>query len=405
MRAPHLYDTAKGDRGYGVGYHLLRARGDCQQTPRPVKTLVSSKFCSRRGVIDPWERTLGPAAGIHPQSSPPPALILNGREIRELMSPVAYLAAAEAAFRRHASGASLVPMPMHIPVKNGGFHIKGALMMLNRAYVAVKLNGNFPGNPQCNGLPTIQGALLLCDAADGSLLAIMDSIEITLKRTAAASALAARYLAPNAARSIAICGCGSQGRAQLTALAEVTLLSHAKAWDVDPAKARKFAREMDGVRGLRVTPVTTVHDATWGSDIIVTATSAQTPFLTKECVAAGTFIAAVGADSPHKSELAPELLADSKIVVDLLAQCALMGDLHHAIEAGLVTSSDVHAELGDLVIGRRPGRTNTEEITVFDSTGVAIQDAASAAWAYERALTRNVGTSISLASGTQETRA
>jgi ornithine cyclodeaminase/alanine dehydrogenase-like protein (mu-crystallin family) len=128
----------------------------------------------------------------------------------------------------------------------------------------------------------------------------------------------------------------------------------------------------------------------------VTATSAQTPFLTTECVSPGTFVAAIGADSPHKSELAVELLVGSKIVVDVLAQCIVMGDLHHAIDAGLVTSADVHAELGDLIIGRKPGRTNPEEITVFDSTGVAIQDVASAAWVYERAIARNVGTFVPL---------
>jgi ornithine cyclodeaminase/alanine dehydrogenase len=231
------------------------------------------------------------------------------------------------------------------------------------------------------------------------MLAIIDSVEITLKRTAAASALAARYLARKESSSIAICGCGEQGRAQLAALAEVTSVTRANAWDVDIPKARAFAREMHDALGLQVTPVTTLRDATWGSDIIVTATSAQTPFLTRECVSAGTFVAAVGADSPHKSELAPELLADSKIVVDMLSQCAVMGDLHHAIDAGLLTSADVHAELGELVTGRKPGRTNPEEITIFDSTGVAIQDAASAAWVYERALASNVGTSMSLAAG------
>ena len=215
-------------------------------------------------------------------------------------------------------------------------------------------------------------------------------------RTAAASALAARYLAREDANSIAICGCGEQGRAQLKALAGVASVRRVLAWDIDPEKAREFAREMHEALGLEVTAVRHVRDATAPSDIIVTATSAQTPFLTAACVSAGTFVAAVGADSPHKNELTPELMAGSKIVVDVLAQCAVMGDLHHAIDAGLVTAADVHAELGDLVVGRKPGRTNPEEITVFDSTGVAIQDAASAAWIYQRAIAGNVGTSISL---------
>jgi alanine dehydrogenase len=310
------------------------------------------------------------------------------------MNPAAYLTAVEAGFRCYASGHASVPMPMHISLQNGGFHGKGALVVLDRAYVALKVNGNFPGNPLRQGLPTIQGVVLLYDAANGSLLAVMDSIEITLKRTAAASALAARYLAREDARSIAICGCGEQGRAQLAALAEVVPMNRVSAWDIDLERAREFAREMHEALGLEVTAMRDVRDATSGSHIIVTATSAQTPFLTKEGVSAGTFIAAVGADSPDKSELAPELLAVSKIVVDVLAQCAVMGDLHHALDAGLVTSANVHAELGDLVVGRKPGRTNPEEITVFDSTGVAIQDAASAAWIYQRAVAANVGTSI-----------
>jgi alanine dehydrogenase len=328
--------------------------------------------------------------------APAPILILRRSEVAALMNPAGYLAASEAAFRSYANGDASVPMPMHIPVQNGGFHVKGTLVILERAYVAVKLNGNFPGNPQRSGLPTIQGVVLLCDATDGSALAVMDSIEITLRRTAAASALAARYLARDDASSVAVCGCGDQGRAQVTALAEVISLKRVKVWDVDVERAREFAREMQDALKLEVTAVPTVRDATWRSDVVVTATSAQTPFLTPECVSPGTFVAAIGADSPHKSELAAELLVGSKIVVDVLAQCAVMGDLHHAIEAGLITSAAVHAELGDLVIGRKPGRTTREEMTVFDSTGVAIQDVASAAWVYQRAIARNVGTFIPL---------
>jgi ornithine cyclodeaminase/alanine dehydrogenase-like protein (mu-crystallin family) len=327
----------------------------------------------------------------------PPAVILRRSEVAALMDTAAYLAAVEAGFRSYARGDASVPLPMPIPARNGSFHCKGALVTLDRAYVAVKVNSNFPDNPRTNALPTIQGAVLLFEAADGTLLAIIDSIEITSRRTAAASALAARYLARADATSIAICGCGEQGRAQLAALGQVIALGRVLAWDIDMEKARKFAREMQKALKLDVTAVRNVGDATRTSDVIVTATSAQTPFLTRECVSAGTFIAAVGADSPQKNELTPELLACSKVVVDTLAQSAAMGDLHHAIDAGVLTSADVHAELGELVVGRKPGRTSSEEITVFDSTGVAIQDAASAVWIYQRALEGNVGTSISLA--------
>ena len=341
----------------------------------------------------------------NPDSKPPgrvesasakPTLVLRRSEIAALMDPAAYLDCVEAAFASHAAGASTVPLPMHIPVDGGGFHVKGAAIDLDRRYVAVKANGNFPGNPARTGRPAIQGALLLYDGNDGSLLAIMDSAEITLRRTAAASALAARHLARADSRSIAICGCGVQGRAHLVALAQVAPLERVRVWDIDPARAASFASDMRRRSGLDIRVTDDVRDATRQSSIVVTTTSSQVPYLTRDCVSPGTFVAAVGADSPQKNEIDGRLLADSKIVVDSLAQCLTMGDLHHAVHAGLVGGSDVHAELGDLVAGRKPGRTTAEEITVFDSTGLAIEDAAAAACAYRRALAADAGMPVRL---------
>ena len=294
-----------------------------------------------------------------------------------------YFEAVEGAFRAHGEGRTAQPMPLHIEVESGGFHAKGAFVALDRGYVAVKVNSNFPGNP-AKGLPTIQGAVLLYDASDGRLLAVLDSMEITSRRTAAASAVAARYLARPDAKTIAICGCGEQGRAQLAAIARVRPLKWGFAWDANREKAVQFAREMGEALGITVTAVPALNEATLAADIIVTATSSQTPFLAPEHVRPGTFIAAIGADNPHKSELDPALLAGSKVVVDSLEQAATMGDLHHAIRAGEATRESVHAELAHVVVGRKPGRTDDEEITVFDSTGMAIQDVASAAVAYAR---------------------
>jgi alanine dehydrogenase len=294
-----------------------------------------------------------------------------------------YVAAVEAAFRAHAEGRTSQPMPLHIEVEGGGFHAKGAFVALDRPYVAVKVNSNFPGNPR-RGLPTIQGAALLYDAADGRLLAILDSLEITSKRTAAASALAARHLARSDARTVAICGCGEQGRAQLAAIARARRIERAFAWDADAGKAGVFAREMGAALAIEVTAVATLTEATLVADIIVTATSSHAPYLTHDCVRPGTYIAAIGTDNPHKSELRPDLFIGTKVVVDSLEQAAVMGDLHHAIEAGKATREAVHAELADVVVGRKPGRTDDKEITIFDSTGLAIQDVASAAAAYSR---------------------
>jgi len=319
-----------------------------------------------------------------------PTLILDRRTIAALMTPRDYVDAVEEAFRSHADSEVDVPLPMHIPVERGGFHAKGARLDLDRHYVAVKVNGNFPRNPGA-GLPTIQGVVLLCDGDDGSLLAVMDSIEITLRRTAAATALAARFLAPEGADCVAICGCGKQGRAQLAALAEALPLRRALVWDLAPEKATVFAQHMSKALRLDVTAVANDPEATRSSKVIVTATTARMPFLSKDMVPQGAFVAAVGADSPEKSELAPELMAGATIVVDLLAQAVTMGDLHHAIVAGLVTTEDVHAQLGDLIAGRKPGRTSPDETIVFDSTGIALQDVASSARIWQRAVEEKVG--------------
>jgi ornithine cyclodeaminase/alanine dehydrogenase-like protein (mu-crystallin family) len=325
-----------------------------------------------------------------------PVLILCRSEIAGLMRTSDYVDAVEAAFRCHAMGRADVPMPMLIRADDGAFHAKGARVELDRAYVAIKVNANFPSNGQRWGLPTIQGVIVLCDATDGSLLALMDSIEVTRRRTAAATVVAARFLARREAARIAICGCGEQGRAHVAALADVMPIERALVWDVDGDKARVFAGDMRRSLDIDVIAVEQLADATRSSDVIVTATTARTPFLTTDMVVPGTFVAAVGADSAEKSELAPQLMAGATIVADLLTQCAVMGDLHHAIDAGLVTVQDVHCELGDLVTGRKPGRTDPNQITVFDSTGTALQDVACAARIYERAVADGAGRYVPL---------
>lgn len=323
----------------------------------------------------------------------PPTLVLTRAEIAALMTLADYRASAEEAFKAHADGRAFSPAPLHIPVESGGFHAKGARLrtMHGREYVAVKLNGNFPGNPQRTGLPTIQGAIILSDAKNGCLLAIMDSIEVTLRRTAAATALAARYLARKDAATLMICGCGDQARAQLAALADELKLRRVFVWDIIPERTRALVDEMANTLKLGIEPVREMTDATRQSDVIVTCTTSRAPFLDLSHVRPGTFIAAVGADSHDKSELTPRLMAHSKVVVDVLEQCLAIGDLHHAVAAGTMTAAGIHATLAELVVGQKPGRANDEEITIFDSTGTAIQDAAAGIRIYERAKARRTG--------------
>jgi ornithine cyclodeaminase/alanine dehydrogenase-like protein (mu-crystallin family) len=230
----------------------------------------------------------------------------------------------------------------------------------------------------------------------GYPLAVMDSIEITILRTAAATAVAARRLARADADTVTIAGCGNQGRAQLRALGRVRRLRAVYAYDSDPARAGRYAAEMGAELSLPIQAVRDLAAAVPLSDICVTCTPARRFLLRQEDVRAGTFIAAVGADAPDKQELDPQLFAGSKVVVDNLDQCAEFGDLHHAIEAGLTTRAQVHADLAQLVAGQRPGRVAEEEITIFDSTGVALEDVAAAVAVYRRALERGAGTPIGI---------
>ncbi len=324
-----------------------------------------------------------PDAGSHPRS-----LILTRTDIAALMRPADWLAAAETAFRAAGGlvdgGRAEAPPPLAVHGVEGVFHAKAAGLRGERPYVALKLNANFPGNPERLGLPTVQGAILLCDGASGAVLAIMDSIEVTLRRTAAATALAAQYLARPDAASILVCGCGAQGAAQLEALRRVLPLAHCLAWDRDPARASAFAVAARA-GGLDAQVSSDLAEAAPASDVIVTCTTSRQPFLDRLMVRPGTFVAAVGADSPEKSEIAPALMADATVVADVLDQCVAMGDLRHAIAAGAMTRQAVHAELAALVGGARPGRTSADEITLFDSTGTGLQDVAAAAMIYERA--------------------
>jgi ornithine cyclodeaminase/alanine dehydrogenase-like protein (mu-crystallin family) len=318
-------------------------------------------------------------------SLPPETLILTGADIHRLMTPDDWLAAVETGFRAAATGHADAPPPMTLEGSGGTFHAKGATIQLGKRYVALKLNGNFPDNPRTTGLPTIQGAVLLCDGGTGSLLAVMDSIEVTLRRTAAATALAAKYMARPSSSSILICGCGEQGAAQLAALRSLLPLKRTLAWDRDFSRAEAFADRF-GSAGFPVDAVGELPTGDRTCDIIVTATTARTPFLEPRQVSAGAFVAAVGADSPDKSELHPDVMRGACVVADVLAQCAAMGDVRHAIAAGALRLADVHAELSELVTGAKPGRTSDEQVTIFDSTGTALQDVASAAAIYQKAV-------------------
>ena len=306
------------------------------------------------------------------------------------------IAAVENAFRLHAEGRTLPPGVLGVPSTDGGFHIKAAGLRLSRTWFAAKCNGNFAQNPARFGLPSIQGLILLCDGDDGSPLAVIDSIEITGLRTAAATAVAARRLARADSKVVTIAGCGNQGRAHVRALSRVRPIERVFAFDIDSDRADRFAREVSEETGLDARATGDLPAAVRGSDICVTCTPARRAFLMLDHVPSGLFLAAVGADNHDKQELDPRILAASRVVVDILDQCATIGELHHALAAGLMTPDGVHAELADVVAGRKSGRRSPEEIFVFDSTGTALQDVAAAVALYEHAIAAGAGIRIDL---------
>jgi ornithine cyclodeaminase/alanine dehydrogenase-like protein (mu-crystallin family) len=333
-----------------------------------------------------------------PSSRGDATLLLRRDDVARLLHVPDCIDAVERAFLRHARAEAIPPAVLGTHVEGGGFHVKTAGMLDaadGRPVFAAKVNANFPGNPDRNGLPTVQGVLALFDAANGRLLALLDSIEITILRTAAATAVAAKYLAPDVA-TVAICGCGEQARSQLRALACVRPLERVAAIDVNVERATRFAREMAAELDLDVFVAREPSEVARDTNVWVTCTPAHRWFLGREHVAPGSFIAAVGADNPEKQEIEPELLAVGVVVADILEQCATIGDLHHALDAGVMHREDVRAELADLVAGTKTGRHSADEIIIFDSTGTALQDVASAAIVYERAMATGTGIAIDL---------
>jgi alanine dehydrogenase len=322
-------------------------------------------------------------------------LLLQRSDVRRLLPLTDCIDAVERAFRRAAEGQDPPARVLGLPVPGGGFHAKAAVL---GRYFATKLNGNFPLNPRRTGRPTIQGVVILADATDGRVLAVMDSIEITILRTAAATTLAARHLARSNATVATICGCGTQGRIQLEALMTTRPLERVFAYDLERGASNRFAEERATTLGVPVEVADDLASAVRQSDIVVTCTPAHDPMIYAADVRPGTFVAGVGADSEDKQELEAALLARATLVVDSIEQCAAIGDLHHALLAGAITRSAVHAELGQIVAGLRPGRTTADEITVFDSTGTALQDVAAAAMVYERARATATGIPFDLAS-------
>jgi alanine dehydrogenase len=315
-------------------------------------------------------------------------LVLDRDQVAELLTLEECTVAVEKALSEHGRGVRHRSQVLGAPVEHGGFHVKATVFEQGRRWFVAKANANFPGNPERWGLPTIQGMLLVFDGESGRPLAVMDSIEITLLRTAAATAIAAKHLARSESRVATIAGSGEQGRVQLRALRQALPIDLVYAWDREPCRSDRLAAELSLDLGIEIVPIADLAEGVRKSDVIVTCTPSREYLLAREPVRPGTFVAAVGADHPEKREIHPSLMASSTVVVDDLEQCAAMGDLHHALESGDIARDRVHGELAEIVARTKPGRTSDDEITLFDSTGIALEDAAAAVLVLERAASR-----------------
>lgn len=296
----------------------------------------------------------------------------------------------------HALAARTVAMPpilrLDIPEHRGEVDVKTAYVPGLDGF-AIKISPGFFDNPKI-GLPSTNGMMVLLSAKTGLVQALLlDNGYLTDVRTAAAGAVAAKHLSRPDASVAAIFGAGMQARLQLQALTLVRPIRKARIWARDAAKAEKLALDLAGTLNIGVIAAADPQMAVAGADIVVTTTPSEKPILKAEWLEPGQHVTAMGSDAEHKNEIEPAALAQADLyVADRLAQTRRLGELHHAIEAGLVRPDAEFPELGQIVAGLRPGRTSASQITIADLTGTGIQDTAIATLAFARAGFAGAGT-------------
>jgi len=297
-------------------------------------------------------------------------------DFRDRVSMVAAVAAVERGFRALALGQATLPEPMAVELSRptASVHVKGAHLSGSR-FIVLKVATGFPANRE-RGLPSSDGMFVLLDAATGvPALVLEEHGYLTDLRTAAAIALTLRYLAPRDARAALLIGAGGLARLTARAILAERPIERLTIWNRTAERAEQLARDLAGAVTTQVAPA--LESAVRDHRIIVTITASTAPLVRADWVVRGTHITSAGTDSPEKVELEPALLLKAdKLIADRVVQTEQYGNLHHAIEAGVLTRRRVTGELGDLATGRLAGRERPDEITIADLTGVGVQDAA-----------------------------
>ncbi|SDE94557.1 ornithine cyclodeaminase family protein [Halorientalis regularis] len=321
-------------------------------------------------------------------------LLLNPAAVEESAQVPAVVDAVEAAFAAYARGDAQMPAKSYIdlPQYDGDFRSMPAYLEADDWDGAgIKWVNSHPSNPEDHGLPTVMGTMIYSDPETAVPLAIIDGTTLTRKRTGAAAAVATDHLAVADATSLGLVGAGVQARAQLDAIATVRDIETVVVADKDPDAVDAFRAETGDEFEVHGGSIADAVDC----DVVSTTTPVRDPIVPREAVGDHTHINAMGADAEGKHELDDAILLDAKLVIDDHAQCTHSGEINVPYAAGTLGDEDIHAELGAVVIGEASGRTD-DGITVFDSTGLAIQDVASAHVVYEYAREHGVGESMEL---------
>lgn len=324
-------------------------------------------------------------------------LVLSRRDLEALLAPPEVIAAVEEAFRQYARGAYRLLPRQALPLDGRDVLLLMPSHLPTAEALGTKTVTVFFDNPS-RGLPIIMAAYLLHDPATGEPLAFMEAGFLTGLRTGATSAAAARRLARPDARSVACFGAGVQAAFQLRCLTSVLPLARCRVVSRSRERAEAFARRMAEELGIEVIVAASPREAVQEADIVVTATTSPSPVFDGRDLRPGTHVDAVGTFQPTARELDTEAVRRATVVVDTYEGAWLeAGDLLIPIQEGVITRAHVKAELAELITGARPGRTRDDEITCFKSVGFALEDAATARLAYDRARARGVGTEVSLA--------
>jgi ornithine cyclodeaminase/alanine dehydrogenase len=310
-------------------------------------------------------------------------LLFNRSSFEHLLSMEDYITAVELAHSLHAGKKIIETNMVHADAPNGEYHIKTGGILGDNAYYGLKANGGFFNNKKNHGLPNILGIIYLSDATTAYPLAVFESSLISKMRTAAATAIAAKHLKPKTPIHLAVIGYGNQADAHIQALMSVCDIESITIAGRNEEKAENFAKVISNKINIPCAH-SNIQQACENSNMIVTCTPSTAPLIQKDWIQKGTFIGAIGTDSPGKMELDANIMPSAKIVADIKSQIIKVGESQHAIKEGLIKSDDIYCELGDLITGKAKGRTSDGEIFVYDSTGTALQDVATAAYIYEK---------------------